>query len=112
VKGGNYLVFSANAAAGQTNSPLIFTITNASPTVAAVFASLGEMEMNALTVIPDGRGQVTLTLPGNCFPLSARDSFRLYNSSRLDSTFPNLMGIGKQIRLRATLKAVGLTGED
>jgi hypothetical protein len=67
---GNYLVFWANAVAGQTNNPLTFTITNASPTVTAVFASLGGTQANALTVIPDGRGQVTLTPPGSCFPLN------------------------------------------
>ena len=67
---GNYLVFWANAAAGLTNNPLTFTITNASPTVTAVFANLGGTQTNALTVIPDGRGQVTLTPPGNRFPLN------------------------------------------
>ena len=67
---GNYLVLWANAAAGQTNNPLTFTITNANPTVTAVFATLAGTQMNALTVIPDGRGQVTLMPPGNCFPLN------------------------------------------
>jgi hypothetical protein len=67
---GNYLAFWANAAAGQTNDPLTFTVTNANPTVTAVFGSLGGTKMNALTVIPDGRGQVTLTPPGNEFPLN------------------------------------------
>jgi len=67
---GNYLAFWANAAAGQTNNPLSFTLTNASPTVTAVFASLGGTKTNALTVISDGRGQVTLTPPGNRFPLN------------------------------------------
>jgi alpha-tubulin suppressor-like RCC1 family protein len=65
---GNYLSFWANAAAGQTNNPLLFTVTNANPTVMAVFASLGGAQANALTVIPNGRGQVTLTPPGNRFP--------------------------------------------
>jgi hypothetical protein len=67
---GNYFVFWANAAAGQTNNPLTFTITNASPTVTAVFASLGGTKTNALTVIPNGQGHVTLTPPGNRFPLN------------------------------------------
>jgi hypothetical protein len=67
---GNYLAFWANAAAGQTNNPLIFTVTNANPTVTAVFASFGGTQTNALTVIPDGRGQVTLMPPGNRFPLN------------------------------------------
>jgi hypothetical protein len=67
---GNYLAFWANAAAGQTDNPLTFTITNANPTVTAVFASLGGTQTNALTVIPDGRGQVTLTPPGNRYRLN------------------------------------------
>jgi hypothetical protein len=65
---GNYLAFWANAASGQTNNPLTFTVTNANPTVTAVFSSLGGTQTNALTVIPNGRGQVTLTPPGNRFP--------------------------------------------
>jgi hypothetical protein len=68
---GNYLLFWANAAAGRTNNPLTFTVTNANPTVTAVFASLDDMEMDALTVVPDGRGQVTLSPPGNRFPLNS-----------------------------------------
>ena len=64
---GNYLAFWANAASGQTVNPLFFSVTNASPTVTAVFASLGGTQTNALTVIPDGEGQVTLTPPGNRF---------------------------------------------
>ena len=67
---GNYFDFWANAADGQTNDPLTFTVTNANPTVTAVFASLGGTKTNALTVIPDGRGQVTLMPPGNRFPLN------------------------------------------
>jgi uncharacterized repeat protein (TIGR02543 family) len=67
---GNYLLSWANAATGRTNNPLAFTVTNASPTVTAVFASLGGTQTNALTVIPDGRGQVTLMPPGNRFPLN------------------------------------------
>jgi hypothetical protein len=67
---GNYLVLWGNAAAGQTNNPLTYTLTNANPTVTAVFASLGGTRTNALTVIPDGRGQVTLTPTGNRFPFN------------------------------------------
>ena len=65
---GNYLAFWTNAASGQTNNPLLFAVTNANPTVTAVFSSLGGTQTNALTVIPNGRGQVTLTPPGNRFP--------------------------------------------
>ena len=64
---GNSLAFWGNAGAGRTNNPLTFPATNANPTVTAVFASLGGPETVALTVIPDGRGQVTLTPPGNRF---------------------------------------------
>jgi hypothetical protein len=67
---GNYLVLWANAAAGETNNPLTFAVANANPTVTAVFASFGGTKTNALTVIPDGRGQVTLTPPGSRFPLN------------------------------------------
>ena len=67
---GNYLDSWANAAAGQTNNPLTFTVTKANPTVTAVFASLGGTKTNALTVIPNGQGHVTLTPPGNRFPLN------------------------------------------
>jgi hypothetical protein len=62
---GNYHAFWANAAAGRTNNPLLVEVTNANPTVTAVFASLGTTQTNALTVIPAGRGQVTLTPPGD-----------------------------------------------
>jgi len=68
---GNYLVFWAGAAAGQSNNPLTLTITNADSTVTAVFAGLGATQTYALTVIPDGRGQVRLWPPGNRFPLNA-----------------------------------------
>ena len=65
---GNYFAFWANAAAGQTNHALRFPVTNANPTVTAVFASLGSAQTNALTVIPSGGGQVVLAPPGNRFP--------------------------------------------
>jgi hypothetical protein len=67
---GNYHALWANAAAGRTNNPLTFTVTNANPTVTAVFTSLGSAQTNALSVIPDGRGQVTLTPPGNRYRLN------------------------------------------
>lgn len=67
---GNYFSLWANAAAGRTNNPLSFTVTNANPTVMAVFTSLGGPLTNALTVIPDGRGRVTLKPAWNRFPLN------------------------------------------
>ena len=54
---GNYFVLWGNAASG-TNNPLSFTITNANPTVTAVFAALGGSGTFALTVVPNGFGQV------------------------------------------------------
>lgn len=68
---GNYLVFWANAGAGQTNNPLNLTVTNANQTATAVFAGLAATQTHALTVIPDGQGQVTLTPPGNRFGINA-----------------------------------------
>jgi hypothetical protein len=68
---GNYHAFWANAAAGGTNNPFTFAVTNANPTVTAVFASIGSAQTNTLTVIPDGRGQVTLTPPGNRYRLNS-----------------------------------------
>ena len=56
---GNYLAFWANAASGMTNNPLTFTVTNANPTMTAVFTALSGTQTNALTVIPNGQGQVT-----------------------------------------------------
>jgi hypothetical protein len=67
---GNYLAFWANAASGATDNPLTLAVTNANPTVTAVFASLAGTGTNSLTVIPDGRGQVALTPPGNLYALN------------------------------------------
>jgi hypothetical protein len=64
---GNYLAFWANAASGMTQDPLTFKVTNANPTVTAVFASLPGSQTNTLTVSTDGGGQVTATPPGNRF---------------------------------------------
>ena len=50
---GNYFAFWGNAASG-TNNPLNFTVTDANPTVTAVFAALGGSETRALTVLADG----------------------------------------------------------
>jgi hypothetical protein len=68
---GNYLALWANAGGGQTLNPLFFTVTNANPTITAVFASLGGAQTNALTVIPTGRGAVTLSPSGNRYPHNA-----------------------------------------
>jgi len=62
---GNYFALWGNAASG-TNNPLTFTVTNPNPTVTAVFAALPASQ-HALTVLPDGFGQVTSTPRGNRF---------------------------------------------
>jgi hypothetical protein len=64
---GNYLAFWANAASGMTQNPLTFSVTNANPTVTAVFANLGTTQTNALTVIPEGEGHVVISPPGDRF---------------------------------------------
>ena len=60
---GNYFALWGNAASG-TNNPLSFTLTSASPTVSSLFASLSAQEF-ALTVIPNGFGQVTVNPQAN-----------------------------------------------
>ena len=42
-------------------------MTNANPTITAVFTALGGSQTNVLTVIPNGQGQVMLTPPGERF---------------------------------------------
>ncbi len=54
---GNYFALWGNAASG-TNNPLIFTVTNANPTITAVFAPLPTGQ-GAMTVLADGFGSVT-----------------------------------------------------
>jgi hypothetical protein len=60
---GNYFALWGNAASGNTN-PLSFAMTKASPTISALFASLNAGEF-ALTVIPNGFGQVTVSPRAN-----------------------------------------------
>jgi hypothetical protein len=61
---GNYFAFWGNAGSG-TNTPLSFTVTNANASVAAVFASLSGSGSWALTVVPNGFGQVTASPRAN-----------------------------------------------
>jgi hypothetical protein len=63
----NYFAFWGNAASGS-NNPLTFRVTSAQPTVTAVLPSIGGTQSNALAVIPDGHGAVTLNPSGNLFP--------------------------------------------
>jgi uncharacterized repeat protein (TIGR02543 family) len=60
---GNYFALWGNAGSGSSN-PLSFVLTNANPTVSSLFASLGAGEF-ALTVIPNGFGQVMVNPPAN-----------------------------------------------
>lgn len=55
---GNYFAFWGNGAGG-TNNPLIFAVTNPTPTITAVFASLAASRF-ALTVIPVGNGAASV----------------------------------------------------
>ena len=55
---GNYFVQWGNAASG-TNNPLNFSVTNANPTIASLFASLSGSQSFALTIVADSNGQVT-----------------------------------------------------
>jgi hypothetical protein len=60
---GNYFALWGNAASG-TNNPLTFTVTNANPTITAVFAAL-PANRHALTVLPDGFGSVSTSPRAN-----------------------------------------------
>ncbi len=56
---GSYFAFWGNAASG-TNSPFTITLTNAGPTISALFGTLNANQF-ALTVIPNGGGQVAIS---------------------------------------------------
>jgi uncharacterized repeat protein (TIGR02543 family) len=60
---GNYFALWGNAASGNSN-PLYFVITNAQPAIAAGFGPLNAGQY-ALTVQPDGRGQVAVAPKAN-----------------------------------------------
>ena len=60
---GNYFALWGNAASG-TNQPLEFTVTNANPTVTAVFAAL-PANQHALTVLAEGFGRVSVSPRAN-----------------------------------------------
>src|SRR5262249_2951707 len=62
---GSYFLQWANAASGADN-PLSYVMTNTTPTISAVFALLPAGQ-SALTVIPDGRGDVIVNPPANRF---------------------------------------------
>ncbi|MBI3852594.1 MAG: immunoglobulin domain-containing protein [Verrucomicrobia bacterium] len=60
---GSYFALWGNAASGNTN-PLSFAMTKANPTISALFTTLNAGEF-ALTVIPNGFGQVTVNPRAN-----------------------------------------------
>jgi hypothetical protein len=55
---GKYLAFWGGAASGGSGNPLNFTVTNASPTISAVFSTLPANQFS-LTVLTTGNGTVT-----------------------------------------------------
>lgn len=61
---GNQFGIWGNAASGNMN-PIHFTITNANPTVSALFGPVGGQ--SALTVVPVGRGQISVTPRANSY---------------------------------------------
>ena len=62
---GNYFGFWGNAASGNTN-PLYFALTNPSPTISSIFGALSSGQV-ALTVLINGRGQVTVDPRANVY---------------------------------------------
>ena len=60
---GNYFALWGNAASGTSN-PLAFTITNANPTVSALFTTLPAGQFS-LTIISDGDGEVSVSPQAN-----------------------------------------------
>jgi alpha-tubulin suppressor-like RCC1 family protein len=67
---GNYFAYWGAAASGAQN-PLRFVVTNAGPTVAAVFATLGSSQYCSLAVVSEGLGEATVTPSLNRYPLNS-----------------------------------------
>jgi hypothetical protein len=62
---GNQFGIWGNAASGNVN-PLFFLVTNANPTVSALFGPVSSGQ-SALTVVPVGRGQITISPQANAY---------------------------------------------
>lgn len=69
---GNYFALWGNAASGNVN-PLNFTLTNANPSVSSLFAAVGGGQA-ALTVVPVGLGQVSVSPRANVYSTGASAS--------------------------------------
>ena len=66
---GNYFGLWGNSASGNAN-PLNFVVTNADATIAGLFAEVPNGQV-ALTVLPLGRGQVSVSPQANVYPVGA-----------------------------------------
>ena len=66
---GNYFALWGNAASGNVN-PLNFILTNANPSVSSLFAAVGGGQA-ALTVVPVGLGQVSVSPRANVYSVGA-----------------------------------------
>ncbi len=80
---GSFFVSWGNAASG-THNPLRFIVTNPVPTISALFAPLSPGQF-ALTVIPNGNGQVTVSPRAN--PYSSNQSVTLAAVPEPDQSF-------------------------
>jgi hypothetical protein len=65
---GSYFGFWGNAASGNTN-PLLFTVTNANPTISSIFGTVGASQ-SSLTVLINGDGSVSRNPAANVYPTS------------------------------------------
>ena len=65
---GSYFGFWGNAASGNTN-PLLFTVTNANPTISSIFGTVGAGQ-SSLTILISGDGSVSRNPAGNVYSTS------------------------------------------
>lgn len=66
---GSFFGLWGSAASGNVN-PLLFTVTNPNPTVSSIFGAVGSSQA-ALTVVPVGRGQVSINPRANVYPTNS-----------------------------------------
>ena len=84
---GNQFVFWGNAASGGTN-PLPFVLTNANPTVSALFGALSAGQAT-LTVVPVGDGKVTINPQANTYGILPTN-ITLTANAAAGQSFPQL----------------------